>query len=289
MGSFFFYNKNIMTRSTIITAYFVLVGFLYGCGTSEEAKGPVIQPKKEATWVRTEKVKTTKEEVFSGKKKKLAKIPINISLEKKISLEKMNTTEVTDKASCLDQLNSLDRRRTVVQKAGGMWSAFERNVDTKPYSFNGMQLDSNTNKMIFGLRHLCQTAEGVPLNSVAIEFKKLIKDHGSKETKKILISRGEHLQDIDKFLNYAEVAHKLNNRKIGFNLISPLFGRAKILIELYEEISKRIINEKSIDVFLSDSVTLLKVMTDFIHLDQVMSMALNEDAQVPYRHIDQDM
>ena len=59
-----------MTRSTIITAYFVLVGFLYGCGTSEEAKGPVIQPKKEATWVRTEKVKTTKEEVFSGKKKK---------------------------------------------------------------------------------------------------------------------------------------------------------------------------------------------------------------------------
>ena len=53
-----------MTRSTIITAYFVLVGFLYGCGTSEEAKGPVIQPKKEATWVRTEKVKTNKEEVF---------------------------------------------------------------------------------------------------------------------------------------------------------------------------------------------------------------------------------
>ncbi|MGY8762658.1 MAG: hypothetical protein ACKVLF_05635, partial [Nitrospinaceae bacterium] len=248
-----------------------------------------IQPKKEATWVRTEKVKTTKEEVFSGKKKKLAEIPINISLEKKITLAKTNTTEVTDKASCLDQLNLLDRRRTVVQKAGGMWSAFERNVGTKPYSFNGMQLDSNTNKMIFGLRYLCQTAEGVPLNNVAIEFKKLIKDHGSKETKEILISRGEHLQDIEKFLNYTEVAHKLNDREIDFNLISPLFGRAEILLELYEEISKRIINEKSIDVFLSDSVTLLKVMIDFIHLDQVMSMALNEDAQVPYRHIDQDM
>ena len=196
---------------------------------------------------------------------------------------------MTDKASCLDQLNLLDRRRTVVQKAGGMWSAFERNVGTKPYSFNGMQLDSNTNKMIFGLRYLCQTAEGVPLNNVAIEFKKLIKDHGSKETKEILISRGEHLQDIEKFLNYTEIAHKLNDREIDFNLISPLFGRAEILLELYEEISKRIINEKSIDVFLSDSVTLLKVMTDLIHLDQVMSMALNEDAQVPYRHIDQDM
>ena len=278
-----------MTRSTIFTTYFILVGFIFACGISEEAKGPVIQPKKEATWVRTEKVKTTKEEVFSGKKKKLAEIPINISLAKKITTGKLSTTEVTDKLSCLNQLNSLDRRRTVVQKAGGMWSTFERNVGTKPYSFNGMKLDSNTNKMIFGLRYLCKTADGVPLNNVAIEFKKLIKDHGSKETKKILISRGEHLQDIEKFLNYAEVANKLNDRKIDFNLISPLFGRAEILIELYEEISKRTLNEKSIDVFLSDSVTLLKVMTEFIHLDQVMSIALNEDAQVPYRHIDQDM
>jgi hypothetical protein len=278
-----------MTRSTIYTAYFILVGFLFACGMSEEAKGPVIQPKKEATWVRTEKVKITKEEVFSGKKKNLAEIPINISLAKKISIGKVSTIEVTDKASCLNQLNSLDRRRTVVQKAGGMWSAFERNVGTKPYSFNGMQLDSNTNKMIFGLRYLCQTAEGVPLNNVAIEFNKLIKDHGSKETKKILISRGEHLQDIEKFLNYTEVARKLNEREIDFNLIGPLFGRAEILIELYEEISKRRINEKSIDVFLSDSVTLLNGMTEFIHLDEVMSMALNEDAQVPYRHIDQDM
>jgi hypothetical protein len=278
-----------MTRSTVFTTYFILVGFLSACGISEEAKGPVIQPKKEATWVRTEKVRTTKEEVFLDKKKNLADIPINISLAKKISIEKMSTTKVIDKTSCLEQLKSLDHRRNEVQKAGGMWSAFERNVGTKPYSFNGMQLDSNTNKMIFGLRYLCKTTDGVPLNNVAIEFKKLIKKHGSKETKKILISRGEHVQDIEKFLNYVEVANKLNGRKIDFNLVSPLFGRAEILIELYEEISKRRINENSIDVFLSDSVTLLKVMTEFIHLDQVMSMALNEDAQVPYRHIDQDM
>ena len=62
-----------MTRSTIFTAYLILVGFLHACGISEEAKGPVIQPKKEATWVRTEKVKTTKEEVFSDKKKKTSR------------------------------------------------------------------------------------------------------------------------------------------------------------------------------------------------------------------------
>ena len=165
---------------------FILVGLLSSCNGVEDAKGPVIQPKKEATWVRTEKVRTTKEEVFSGKKRNLAEVPINTSLAKRLVTEKSNLKLVIDKASCLDRLNLLDLRRTVIQKAGGMWHIFERNENLKPYSFNGMQLDSNTNKMIFGIRHLCKTSRGVPLNGLAIELSKLIKVNGRQKNKKII-------------------------------------------------------------------------------------------------------
>ena len=278
-----------MIRVAIFTGYLMSAWLLFACGGAEEAKGPVIQPKKEATWVRTEKVQTTKEGVFSGAKKILAEIPINTSLAKKIATEKTSSTVVTDKVSCLARLDPLDLRRTVVQKSGGMWRAFERNAGSKPYSFNGMQLDSNTNKMVFGLRHLCQTSEGVPLNEVAIEFSKLIQVHGREETKKILSARGEHPEDIEKFLNYEKFARKISERKIDFKMIGPRLGRAERLIDLYEELSKRSIDEKSINAFLSDSVTLLKVMNEFIKTDQIMALALNEDAMVPYHHVDQDM
>ena len=117
-----------------------------------EGRGPVIQPKKEATWVRTEKVRTTKEEVFSGKKNVLAEIPINVALEERIVNNKYtDPIIVSDKASCHTRLNPLDERRTAIQKAGGMWHAFERNSNSKPYSFHGMQLDSITNKIFFSL------------------------------------------------------------------------------------------------------------------------------------------
>jgi hypothetical protein len=181
-----------LIRFAILTSYLVLVTVLFACGGAEEGKGPVIQPKKEATWVRTEKVQTTTEEIFSSVEKKLAEIPINTSLVAKITSEKPGLIVTTDVVSCLDRLESLDLRRTLVQKFGGMWGAFERNVDSKPYSFYGMQLDSNVNKMVFSLRYLCQTSEGVPLNNVAIEFKKLMQDHGREEAIKILLSRGEH-------------------------------------------------------------------------------------------------
>ena len=278
-----------MIRFAILTGYLVSVTVLFACGGAEEGKGPVIQPKKEATWVRTEKVQTTTEEIFSSAEKKLAEIPINTSLVAKITSEKPGLIVTTDVVSCLDQLESLDLRRTLVQKFGGMWGAFERNVDSKPYSFYGMQLDSNVNKMVFSLKYLCQTSEGVPLNNVAIEFKKLMQDHGREEAIKILLSRGEHPEDIEVFLNYEEFARKIRERKIDFKVIDPRLDQAERLIDLYEELSNKSIDEQSTDTFLSNSVTLLKVMNEFLQTDQMMVMALNEDGLVPYHHIDQDM
>ena len=76
-----------MIRFAILTGYLVSVTVLFACGGAEEGKGPVIQPKKEATWVRTEKVQTTTEEIFSSAEKKLAEIPINTSLVAKITSE----------------------------------------------------------------------------------------------------------------------------------------------------------------------------------------------------------
>ena len=278
-----------MIRFAILTGYLVSVTVLFACGGAEEGKGPVIQPKKEATWVRTEKVQTTTEEIFSNAEKKLAEIPINTSLVAKITTEKPGLIVTTDVVSCLDRLESLDLRRTLVQKFGGMWGAFERNVGSKPYSFYGMQLDSNVNKIVFSLRYLCQTSEGVPLNNVAIEFKKLMQDHGREEAVKILLSRGEHPEDIEVFLNYEEFARKIRERKIDFKVINPRLDQAELLIDLYEELSNKSIDEQSTDTFLSNSVTLLKVMNEFLQTDQMMVMALNEDGLVPYHHIDQDM
>ena len=72
-------------------------------------------------------------------------------------------------------------------------------------------------------------------------------------------------------------------------MIGPRFGQAERLMDLYEDLSTRPVDEKSMNAFLSDSVTLLKVLNEFVHMDQVMAMALKEDTSVPYHHEDQDM
>ena len=65
--------------------------------------------------------------------------------------------------------------------------------------------------------------------------------------------------------------------------------QAENLIDFYEEFSGESTKGQSIDEFLSSSVTLLKVINEFMHTDKIMVMALNEDEVVPYYHVDQDM
>ena len=267
----------------------MMCGILFACNGGEEAKGPVIQPKKESTWVKTEKVRTTKEEAVSGKDKSLAPIPVNASLAKQLSQSKLGGMAVTDQVSCLARVESMDLRRTAVQKAGGMWHAFERNTDSKAYSSNGMQLDSTTNQMIHGLRHLCRTTEGVPITDLARKISKKVDTYGWDETRRMLLSQGEHPEDIDIMLEYAETAEERTTRTVDLQAISELIAHVEPLIDLYEDLSRRSVDAQTVDAFLSDAVTLLKVIREFAGHDPLMTLALKEDNQVPYAHPDQDM
>ena len=266
-----------------------MYGVLFACNGREEAKGPVIQPKKESTWVKTEKVRTTREAAVSGKDKSLALIPVNASLAKQLNQSKPGGIAVTDQVSCLTRVGSMDIKRTAVQKAGGMWHAFERNTDSKMYSSNGMQLDSMTNQMIHGLKHLCRTAEGVPITDLARKISKKVDTYGWDETRRILLGRGEHPEDIDIMLEYAETAENETTRKVNFPAIGKLIARVEPLIDLYEYLSHRSVDAQTINAFLSDAVTLLKVIREFTGHDPLMTLALKEDNQVPYAHPDQDM
>ena len=76
-----------------------------------------------------------------------------------------------------------------VQREGGAWSMFERSSLIKSYSDNGMQIDSNMNKLVFSLRHLCKTAQGVPQNDLAIKVNSIIDQMGKEKAR-------EHFEEV---------------------------------------------------------------------------------------------
>lgn len=275
-----------------LMALLLATGFiLSACGGEEEKTMSAIRlPEREVTWVRKQEVRKTRDAALSGDRQKSSEIPLNESLVEKLkqAASAAGTGSVKDRTSCLASVKRLDIKRTGVQKAGGMWHAFERNSESKPYSNNGMQIDSQTNKMVFALEHLCKTAEGKPMEPMEQWVDHNLKTMG-KEAAIEKFSDIANKGDAETWVEHLEVAKKNENRTVDYQTIEKLINRAEPLVNLYEELSKRPVDDASVQAFLSDSVTLLSSVNQFITGDKILVMALKEDNSAPFYNLESEM
>ncbi len=257
---------------------------LTACGSDQTTDEPLRLPEREKTWVKTEQVDITKDAALAPKTGAAINIPINEDLREEL-LENRGPapkTAVKDTDSCLAMLEPLDKTRKFVQREGGAWSMFERSVLIKPYSDNGMQIDSNLNKLVFSLRHLCQTAQGVPQNDLALKVNALIDQMGKEKTREHFIEDvGEAPEDVELWLNHAEFSKKNTTRKVPYSEIQELIRKTQPLLELYKDLLNRKVSESNKDAFLSDSITLLAIIKDRLANEPRVVMAMHEDTEAP--------
>ena len=260
---------------------------LAACGSDQSAEEPLRLPEREKTWVKTEQVDITKDAALSPKDGPPINIPINESLYDKLMKTSGPTpkSSIKDAASCLALLNPLEKTRMFVQREGGAWSMFERSALVKPYSDNGMQIDSNMNKLVFSLRHLCRTAQGVPQNELALKVNAVIDQMGKEKAREHFTEVvGEAPEDVELWLKHAEFSKKNVTRKVSYSEIQELILKTQPLIDLYRNLWDRKVEESNKDDFLSDSVTLLSVINSRLVNEPRVVMAMREDTEAPLQH-----
>lgn len=270
---------------------FVVMAALPACA-EEVTEEPAVQlPPKEHTWVRKETVKKTKDVFFAKQDTAPQEIPVNEELAKKLTATQSSKVKgsVKDTASCLALLKPLDIKRTGVQKAGGMWGAFERSPEIRGYSENGMQIDSRVNKLIFALGHLCKTAKGLPQNNIARVISQKVSVKGKEAVAREFMDLGEAEEDIEIWLEHADYWQKNQKRDLDYKSIEGLMAQSAPLIDLYEELTLRQVDANSRQGFLSDAVTLLETVKKLSSTDEYMVLALNEEKDAPYENLDPDM
>lgn len=260
---------------------------LTACGSDQSAEEPLRLPEKENTWVKTEQVDITKDAALASKDKAAIHISINKDLQEKLMEARgpAPKSPIKDAATCLALLNPMDKTRMFVQREGGAWSMFERSGLIKPYSDNGMQIDSNMNKLVFSLRHLCRTAQGVPQSPLALKVNSIIDRLGKEKARNHFIEEvGEAPADVDLWLKHAEFSKQNTKRKVPYSEIQELILKTQPLIDLYEDLLKRKVDESNKEAFLSDSITLLAITKDRLAKEPRVVMAMKEDTEAPLQH-----
>jgi len=278
-----------MKKSSLIwMALLVLTAACDGPQTVEEE--PLKIPEKEKTWVKTEEVETTKDEALAGKSGTQLKAEVDPALKDKLMKAGLSAKgKVTDAESCDALLKPMDDTRKAIQREGGAWHAFERNDGLRPYSDTGFQIDSNLNKLFFALRYLCNTAEGVPMNELAIKVSRWIDDKGPEGARRQMIQLGNPDPVAKQWIEYAQEARKIADRKIPYEEVEVLIARTRPLIDLYEDLLERKVDDGNQQRFLTDAVTLLDVIKSRMEQEDRLAMARKEDLQVPFEKYQNEM
>ena len=268
-----------MKHLRIIFCVIVAGVLVMSCSPEAAQDGPMQMPFKENTWVRKEEVKKTKSTTFSTGEK-LA-LPIDDRLVKKLNTISTSSSSINSEGECLSQANALDKRRMVVQKRGGAWHVFERIAEAKNYSDYGMQIDSQLNRLVFSLTHICRGAKGMPLDAWGTNKVEELKRYGKEKMRKSYIDLGNPPADVDIWVAYAERALESRKRNIPYSEIGESILRTENLVNLYEELSLRKVDEASLNSLYSDASTLLSVINDRLKSDPRVALAIEEDNLLP--------
>ncbi|MBT3875298.1 MAG: hypothetical protein HOF68_04600 [Nitrospina sp.] len=271
----------------------LLAGLLIvGCGGGVEGEDVVEKssfqmPIKENTWVRKETVRKTKDDFFSSKGKKSLEVPVNSALVAK--LKTPVSLSISTLQECLDQANALDKTRHAVQNRGGVWGAYEAVMKAKPYSDYGMQLDSQTNRMVFSLQHICKNSQERKLGGWGADTVQRYESLGKEGFQNYYIELGEVLGDIDRWVRFAEFAIQSRNRQIPYSKIGESIARAKTLVDLYDDLSQRKIDDTNMQTFLTEGATLLSVINESFPSDPQLMLALQDEEILPFDDIEGEM
>ena len=249
------------------------------CSPEAAQDEPMQMPFKENTWVRKEEIKKTKSFMFSSGEK--VALPIDDRLIKKLNTISTSNSSINSEEECLSQANALDKRRMVVQKRGGAWHVFERVAEAKIYSDYGMQIDSQLNRLVFSLKHICRGAKGMPLDAWGTNKVEELKRYGKEKMRKSYIDLGNPPADVDIWIAYAERAIESRKRNIPYSEIGESILRTENLVNLYEELSLRKVDEASLKSLYSDASTLFDVIKNSLKSDPRVALAIEEDNLLP--------
>lgn len=272
-------------------AVVIMLVMVTGCGNGIEGEDVVEKsafqmPMKENTWVRKESVRKTKSEFPDSKS--VAKASIDPALAAK--LKEPATVSINNQQECSEQANALNKRRIEVQKRGGVWHAYERDFKSKPYTNDGMQLDSQTNRLVFSIMHICKNAQGVQLDGWGTKTVQRYERMGKEGYTDYFINLGEVQGDIDRWVRFAEFAIKGRDRNIPYSAIGESIGKAQRIMDLYENLSqRRLTDDASLQKFVTEGATLLSVINESFTADPRLVLALQYEEVFPFEDIEGEM
>ena len=113
---------------------------------------------------------------------------------------------------------------------------------------------------------------------------------GKESFRNHFLDLGEAPADVDNWMRFAEFSIQSKNRKIPYSNISESLAKAQPLVDLYEDLSQRKIDDDTtLQTFLTEGASLLSVINENFTTDPRMVLALQDEEIYPFEGLKGEM
>ncbi len=193
----------------------------------------------------------------------------------------------TPEKACLKSLKPLEQKKFSVSELGGVWSLFEQSSQLRPHSVIGIQLDSKVNQLLVGLKYLCETLNGIPLNDLAEYLDRNLRIKSEQQFRKELAILGKSKAEVEIWIEFYNFARSHMNRKLDIGSVEETIHKAENYFDRYVEYSK-LLTKQSHQKSLEGAQRIIGDIQSFFESDRNLSKAKFEMAQVPYWDFDEN-
>ena len=192
-----------------------------------------------------------------------------------------------DISKCHDFIKPLHQKRELVAELDGIWGLFEKNRDLQGHSVIAINLDKKVNSIIFHLKYLCDTLNGIPMNEVARYVQEGIHKKGEDGFRRELIILGKSEAEINIWFDFTRFSLKNKKRSLNLEFVLDSIKKSIPHINSYASLAGKIDRNEIDETIPKNVATLAHKLDSLFESDKYLNKALIENANIPYVDINE--
>ncbi|MBT3365690.1 MAG: hypothetical protein HN472_14410 [Nitrospina sp.] len=195
----------------------------------------------------------------------------------------MLTSAMANKVEeCRILFHPIENTANSIKSRGGVWALIEKRAIYRKHATIGLHVDSKIASLIYTINYVCDSQEGMPINSVANQVVPMMKERGLEAFIEYYLNLSHPLAEVKVWAKYADYFEANRHRKLDFNQTKNTIEIARTFFERYTALNHKIKSTNDVEGVGKEGQAIIDEILQFHATDPILKQVNAENLEIPH-------
>ncbi|MBT3921638.1 MAG: hypothetical protein HOF21_03590 [Nitrospina sp.] len=194
----------------------------------------------------------------------------------------LNSAMADNTKECFNLFSPIENTANAIKSRGGVWALIEKREIYRKHATIGLHVDSKISSLIYTINYVCDSQEGMPINSVANQVVPMMKERGLEAFIEHYLTLSHPLEEIKVWAKYADYFEANRHRKLDFNRTKNTIESARKFFERYTALDHKISSTNDTEAVAKEGQAIIDDIKQFHATDPILKQVNAENMEIPH-------